>query len=59
MFVSIIIFFFIGWGGIVERLILRIILIFVVIGISYELIKWFGKNEGGIVRMVVYLGLKL
>lgn len=59
MFVSIIIFSFTGWGGIVERLILRIILIPVVTGISYELIKWLGKNEGGIARMVAYPGLKL
>lgn len=59
MFVSIIIFSFTGWGGIVERLILRIILIPVVTGISYELIKWLGKNEGGVAKMVAYPGLKL
>lgn len=59
MFVSIIIFSFTGWGGIVERLMLRIILIPVVTGISYELIKWLGKNEGGVAKMVAYPGLKL
>ena len=59
MFVSIIIFSCTGWGGIVERLILRIILIPVVTGISYELIKWLGKNDGKLARIIAYPGLKL
>lgn len=59
MFVSIVIFSCTGWGGIVERLLLRIILIPVVTGISYELIKWLGKSDGKFARIIAYPGLKL
>ena len=59
MFVSIVIFSFTGWGGIVERLALRIIFIPVVTGISYELIKWLGKNDSMLAKIIAYPGLKL
>lgn len=59
MFVSIIVFSLTGWGGIIERLILRIILIPVVTGISYEIIKWLGKNDSILAKIVAYPGLKL
>jgi len=59
MFVSIVIFSCTGWGGIVERLLLRIILIPVVTGISYELIKWLGKSDGKLASIIAYPGLKL
>jgi len=59
MFVSIVIFSFTGWGGIVERLVLRIVFIPVVTGISYELIKWLGKNDGMLAKIISYPGLKL
>jgi release factor-specific protein-(glutamine-N5) methyltransferase len=59
MFVSIAIFSFTGWGGIVERLVIRIIGIPLVTGISYELIKWLGKNDSILSRIVAYPGLKL
>lgn len=59
MFVSIAIFSFTGWGGIVERLVIRIIGIPVVTGISYELIKWLGRNENMLAKIIAYPGLKL
>ncbi|CUU45636.1 peptide chain release factor N(5)-glutamine methyltransferase [Clostridium beijerinckii] len=59
MFVSIIVFSFTGWGGIVERLALRIVLIPVVTGISYEIIKWLGKNDSILAQIIAYPGLKL
>ncbi|MFT8348592.1 peptide chain release factor N(5)-glutamine methyltransferase [Clostridium saccharoperbutylacetonicum] len=59
MFVSIIVFSFTGWGGIVERLVLRIVFIPVVTGISYELIKWLGKNDNILAKIIAYPGLKL
>ena len=59
MFVSIVIFSCTGWGGILERLVLRIILIPVVTGISYELMKWLGKNDGKLAKIIAYPGLKL
>ena len=59
MFVSIAIFSFTGWGGILERLALRIILIPLVTGISYEIIKWLGKSEGLLSKIIAYPGLRL
>lgn len=59
MFVSIIVFSFTGWGGIIERLALRIVLIPVVTGISYEIIKWLGKNDSILAQVIAYPGLKL
>ena len=59
MFVSIAIFSFTGWGGIVERLAIRIIGIPIVTGISYELIKWLGRSENILSRIIAYPGLKL
>lgn len=59
MLVSIIVFSFTGWGGIVERLLFRIVLIPVVTGISYELIKWLGKDDGILSKIIAYPGLKL
>lgn len=59
MFVSIIIFSFTGWGNFGERLILRILLIPVVSGITYELIRWLGKNDNILSKVIAYPGLKL
>ena len=59
MFVSIIVFSFTGWGSIIERLALRVILIPIVTGISYEIIKWLGRNDGRLSKIIAYPGLKL
>ncbi|GAA0084162.1 hypothetical protein UT300007_06010 [Clostridium sp. CTA-7] len=59
MFVSIIIFSFTGWGGFLERILLRILLIPVVSGITYELIRWLGKNNNKLSKVIAYPGLKL
>ncbi|MBD7915808.1 peptide chain release factor N(5)-glutamine methyltransferase [Clostridium sp. Sa3CUN1] len=59
MFVSIIIFSFTGWGNFFERLILRILLIPLVSGITYELIRWLGKNNNALSKIIAYPGLKL
>ena len=59
MFVSILIFSFTGWGGFLRRILLRIILIPVVSGISYEIIRWLGKNNNKCSRIIAYPGLKL
>ena len=59
MFVSILIFSFTGWGSFFERLLLRILLIPIVSGITYELIKWLGKNNNVLSKIIAYPGLKL
>lgn len=59
MSVSILIFSFTGWGGFFERLVLRIVLIPIVSGITYELIRWLGRSENFMSRIIAYPGLKL
>lgn len=59
MLVSVVVFAFTGWGNILQRLLLRIILIPVISGISYEIIKWLGKSDEKLARMIAYPGLKL
>ena len=45
MLISIFIFAFLGWPSLVERILSRIVLMPVVAGISYELIRFAGKNN--------------
>lgn len=59
MLVSILIFSFTGWGGFIERIVLRIIFIPVVAGITYEIIKWLGKSENSLAKIISYPGLRL
>ncbi len=59
MLVSILLFTFTGWGGFFERLILRILLIPLVSGISYEIIRWLGKNNSKLAKIISAPGLKL
>lgn len=59
MIVSIILFTLTGWGGFWQRLILRIVLMPLVAGITYELIKWLGRTESKLRKFIAYPGLKL
>jgi release factor-specific protein-(glutamine-N5) methyltransferase len=59
MFVSVFVISFTGWGGFLERLILRIVLIPVISGITYEIIKWLGKSDSKIAKIIAYPGLQL
>ena len=59
MFVSVFIFSFTGWGGFFQRILLRILLIPIVSGITYEIIKWLGKSDGTLAKIISYPGLKL
>lgn len=59
MFISIIVFSFTGWGSFLERLLMRIVMVPVVAGISYEIIKWLGKSNSRLAKAVAYPGLKL
>lgn len=59
MLVSVILFTLTGWGGFFERLILRIVLMPIVAGITYELIKWLGRTESKVGKFIAYPGLKL
>ncbi|GAA0078857.1 hypothetical protein UT300005_32360 [Clostridium sp. CTA-5] len=59
MFVSIVVFSFTGWGSFLERLALRIILIPVVTGVTYEIIKWLGKNNSSLSKIIAWPGMQL
>lgn len=59
MIVSIIIFAFTSWGNFFYRLALRVILVPVVSGISYEIIRWLGKNNSKLAKIISYPGIKL
>lgn len=59
MIVSIILFSFTGWNSIYQRMLYRIILLPIVSGVTYELIKWLGNNENSFSRLVAYPGLML
>lgn len=45
MIISIFVFSFAGWGTIASRIISRLLLMPIVAGISYEIIKWTGRSE--------------
>ena len=59
MFVSILLYTFTGWGNFIERIIIRIVLLPVVAGISYEIIKWLGRSESKFSKIIAYPGLML
>ncbi|AAK80829.1 uncharacterized protein YqhQ [Clostridium acetobutylicum] len=59
MIVSIIVFSFAKWNSLPERIIWRIILLPLVSGITYEIIKWMGKSESKVSKILSYPGLML
>ncbi|MCQ2969536.1 MAG: DUF1385 domain-containing protein, partial [Clostridium sp.] len=59
MFVSIVLYTFTGWGNFIERIVIRIALLPVVAGISYEIIKWLGKSGSKLSKIIAYPGLML
>lgn len=59
MFVSVLVFSFTGWGNVWQRLLLRIVLIPLISGITYEIIKWLGKCNNVLARIVAKPGLLL
>ncbi|MCJ7688414.1 MAG: DUF1385 domain-containing protein [Clostridiaceae bacterium] len=59
MIVSIIVFSLTGWNSIWERIGCRIVLLPVISGVSYEIIKWMGKSTGSLAKVLSYPGLKL
>jgi Protein of unknown function (DUF1385). len=59
MVVSILLFSIFSWPGFWMRVILRIVLLPLVAGISYELIRWAGKSESRLARAIAYPGMML
>lgn len=59
MIVSIILFSLTGWNSLWERILYRIILLPVVSGITYEIIRWMGKSDSFLAKFFAYPGLML
>lgn len=59
MIVSIVIFSLTGWSSLWKRILYRIILLPVVSGVTYEIIKWMGKSESKLSKILSYPGLML
>ncbi|WP_045170209.1 DUF1385 domain-containing protein [Caldicellulosiruptor morganii] len=55
--VSIIVFTFSGWQSVWLRMIIRLLLLPVIVGVSYEIIRWAGRSESLFARIVSYPGL--
>lgn len=59
MIVSIIVFSLTGWNSIGERIMYRIILLPLISGVSYEIIRWMGKSKSNLAKILACPGLKL
>ena len=59
MFVSIVVFSFFGWPSITLRIISRVLMLPVIAGISYEIIKWLGYSDSVAAKILSYPGLML
>ena len=59
MIVSIFVFAFLGWPDLWLRILSRILLLPVVAGISYEIIRFAGRSQNSLVRLAVLPGLWL
>lgn len=59
MVISIVIFSFLGWPNLLLRIVSRIVLLPVVAGVSYEVLKWFGRSESKFAKTLMYPGLIL
>ncbi len=59
MIVSILVFSLTGWETLGERIVSRVVLLPVVSGVTYEIIRWMGRSDSGLSRVLSYPGLKL
>lgn len=59
MVVSIVVFAFLGWPNLIERIVSRILLMPIVAGIAYEVIRIAGKSDNFIVKAIIAPGLWL
>jgi len=59
MVISIVIFTFTGWKSIPQRILSRVLLLPVVSGVTYEVIRWLGRSDNSFARFIAAPGLKL
>ena len=59
MVISIIIFSFTGWQSVWQRIVSRVLLLPLVSGVTYEVIRWLGKSDSKIAKIIAWPGLLL
>lgn len=59
MVVSLVLFSLLGWPDLLMRIVSRLLLLPVVAGVSYELLKWAGRSDNWLVRILSIPGLYL
>ena len=57
MIISLLLFSFLGWPNVVMRILSRLLLIPVIAGLSYELLRWAGSSDSTLVRILSIPGL--
>ena len=59
LIISILLFSFLGWPNLLWRIVSRLLLLPVIAAISYELLKWAGRSDGKLVKILSWPGLML
>ncbi|MEG0292460.1 MAG: DUF1385 domain-containing protein [Anaerovoracaceae bacterium] len=59
MIISLVLFSFMGWPNLAIRITSRLLLIPVIAGLSYELLKWAGRSDNIVVKILSMPGLYL
>ncbi len=59
MVISLILFSLLGWPNLVFRIVSRLLLLPIIAGLSYELLRWAGRSSGTVVKMLSLPGLYL
>lgn len=59
MIISILVFSLTGWNSLLFRIVSRIVLLPVVSGVTYEVIRWMGKSNNELSKIFSYPGLML
>lgn len=57
--ISLLLFSFLGWPNLAVRIASRVLLLPVIAGISYELLKWAGRSNNVLVRILSWPGLMM
>lgn len=57
--ISIAIFTFVSWNSLAFRIFLKVVLLPIIAGVSYEIIKWTGAHEGLVSRILRYPGMMM
>lgn len=59
LIISLILFSFLGWPNLVWRIASRLLLMPVIAGISYELLKWAGRSDNVVIKVLSWPGLMM